>query len=180
MPAAGSHRPASSRGCGVIAVRPARSGASGAAGGGAVPLRSAAAADMPAKKCFRRRREDSEEEEEDEQVAEEVRWVGSGRRARLGPPPPALRRTGPAVPCSVVSRRGVASYRHLPLSPVSAASRCSALLRVVASHRDIAAGPRRSPLPRRWGVCGRCSRVRGSGQVAKDTSDEGKAQFPEE
>lgn len=93
------------------------------------PLRSAAAGAMPAKKCFRRRREDSEEEEEDEQVAEEVRWVGSGRRARLGPPPPGRAGApGPAAhgagspgaalvqrcrvrSCHAIASRNIVTYR---------------------------------------------------------------------
>lgn len=68
------------------------------------PCQRAAAGAMPAKKSFRRRREDSEEEEEDEQVAEEVRWVGSRRRARLGSAVPAC--TGAPGPAAVVGRGG--------------------------------------------------------------------------
>lgn len=102
--------------------------------------RSAAAGAMPAKKAFRRRREDEEEDEEDEQVAEEVRWVGSRRRARLGPsvagrtgaPGPAEVSGGTRVCVSpVVSCRYIviSSHRHVPRWCYSAVSCHIVLLR---------------------------------------------------
>lgn len=77
--------------------------------------RNAAGDAMPAKKSFRRRREDSEEEEEDEQVAEEVRWVGSRRRGRLGPPVPG--RTVAPGPAAVGARAGTPGVCVSPAVP---------------------------------------------------------------